>query len=380
MFSIVKEAISIIGCILESKRAMSARFVIMLAVLGATILMFIPFTANAIEDVPPAVPVDAVEVERLTLPEPINTKSKQAHKPPVQSQEAQATKATSPPNALQRFWKKIVNASNTKLEKKQKDKPWIAREQSQEAPQVAMVSSPIRINTKTIEANRLLKKILMPVNPDGGGFYVVELFTTQACPFCPKADAMMETYSALSHVIALSCHIDYFDVKEGSLSLPICSARQERYETFLKGQSKYTPQMVVNGRYDAVGYLSDKIAQAFSDAHGYPVEPLLVMPNDLEEAGRPSYHVELPQKDAGRYQIWLIAYDMPRVLTVKSGANAGKNMTYYNTVSKAEFLGGWDGQSKEVTIAAKFLENTKGFAFLVQDIDTGAIIMAGKNE
>ncbi len=376
----MREVISVIGYMSKSERSMNSCLVIVLVMLGATILMFSPFKANAIEDVPPAVPVDSVEVESLPLPEPIYAKPKSTQKQPTQKKKVQATKGNDEPNALERFWEKIVKASKIKSKKKQEENVWNIKKPSQKEPQAVAVSAAPPIKTEIIQDKHYLKNVLMPEMPEGGGFYVLELFTTQACPFCPKADAMMETYSALSHVIALSCHIDYFDVEEGSLSLPICSSRQKRYESFFKGTPKYTPQMVVNGRYDAVGYLSDKIALAFSYAHEHPVEPLIVRPDLSVEAGLPTYSVELPQQRAGRYQLWLIAYDRPLALTVKSGANAGKSLAYYNTVSKAQFFGSWDGQSRNVAIDVKLSENTKGFAFLVQDTDTGAIILAGKNE
>ncbi len=225
-----------------------------------------------------------------------------------------------------------------------------------------------------------LKKVLKPVKPKGKGFHVLELFTTQACPFSPKADAMMEKYSALPHVIALSCHVDYFDVKQGSLSQPLCSSWQARYEASLKRASKYTPQMVINGRFDAAGYLPDKIAKAFKSAHEYPVEPLSVNFLALVGDEPPSYQVDLPERKEGRYHLWRIAYDQPHYLTVKEGTNAGKEMVYYNVVSQAEFLGSWDGHSKNMVIESGMPEGIKGFAFLVQDVKSGAIIMAGKNE
>ena len=178
---------------------------------------------------------------------------------------------------------------------------------------------------------------------------------------------MMKTYSDISHVIALSCHVDYFDVKEGTLSRPICSSRLKSYEAFLKGMPKYTPQMIINGRYDAVGYLPDKIEIAFDHAYNYPVKPVVIEHVGFEFEW-PVYYVLLPEIRKGRYQLWLIAYDFPRSLTVRGGANLGKNMTYYNTVSKAKFLGSWNGESKNITIDEKLPEETKGFAFIVQDV------------
>jgi len=378
----VKEDISVIDCIFISKQTANQCLIITLVTLVMLLLVFSSCSAYAYEDVPPAVPVDAVEVVALPLPEPIYAKSEEPQEQSSQEyreeKETQTPKNINKPNMLERFLQKTSDSSIAVQTKTQNEQNWVKEEQVREEHEVIVASNTPPIDKK--ETGNYSTKVLMPIKPEGSGFYVLELFTTQACPFCPKADAMMETYSSLSHVIALSCHVDYFDVPEGSLSLPICSARQKRYEAFLKGSPKYTPQMVVNGRYDAAGYLSDKIAKAFKQAHNFPVGLLTVEPVEPAESKPPTYRVELLKRDEGRYHLWLIAYDQPHPLTVRGGANAGKDMVYYNVVSKAEFLGSWDGQPKDLTIETEFLENTKGFAFLVQDVDTGAILMAGKNE
>ena len=372
-------------------KTINSRLIATNALLGITLFITCGYV-YAYEDVPPAVPVEAVEAKTLPLPEPIRTQPIITKKQTVpeykaEKQEQKNKNADSQkPNLLERLWQKIKTVAKSKSVEEQERPDQKKKKQKRKYKAPVIIIQPDTLETTVIEEKKAitesyLTRALMPVIPEeGSGFYVLELFTTQACPFCPKADAMMKTYSSLSHVIALSCHVDYFDVLYGSLSLSICSARQKRYESFLNGMPKYTPQMVVNGRYDAVGYLPDKMAKAFKQAHEYPVDLLTVIPQDKEQTDLPSYRVALPKRDNGNYHLWLIAYDQPNNLTVMDGANAGKEMVYYNVVSKAEFLGSWNGRPKEVTIETKIPENTKGFTILVQDIDTGAILMAGKNE
>ena len=40
---------------------------------------------------------------------------------------------------------------------------------------------------------------------------VVELFTSQGCSSCPKADAMFNELGKRSDVVALARHVDYWD-------------------------------------------------------------------------------------------------------------------------------------------------------------------------
>ncbi len=207
------------------------------------------------------------------------------------------------------------------------------------------------------------------------GVYVLELFSSQACTFCPKADAMIKAYIDQPYMIALSCHVDYFDVKEGARSLPICSARQNSYEESLNIGNKYIPQMVVNGKYNATGYLTNEIAKAFKLARPNPISSISVR----RGKGR-LYSAILPDIEAGQYNIWLFVYENPLTIKVQEGGNAGKMLTYYNLVSKAGFLGSWDGAAKELKFDAKLGKNSKGFALIIQNIITNEIALAAKME
>jgi len=64
---------------------------------------------------------------------------------------------------------------------------------------------------------------------------VVELYTSQGCSSCPPADALLGELAALSNVIALSFHADYWDSigwRDG-FAMPEASRRQARYVEML---------------------------------------------------------------------------------------------------------------------------------------------------
>lgn len=345
-------------------------------------LFILAQTVYANQDVPPAVPLDAVHAEELLLAEPVNA-GHNAHSSSAQQdqdlkREKPAVKLENKKQGfLARFFDRLFNPP-TKDGKESKSMQSGGQEIRQSESKTIKQDS--NKNTSPPINNLVSMKSFDPVIPEGRAFYVIELFTTQACPFCPKADALMQTYTNMSYVIALSCHVDYFDVQQGSLSHPACSSRQERYETIFDETPKYTPQMVINGRYDAVGYLNDKIAQAFEKAHAQPVDLLVVKPLETTKERPPAYQVQLPDFVEGSYNLWAIAYDRPHHITVHDGANKGRDMVYYNAVSKAEFLGSWNGQSRLIEFAFAPPVKAKGFSFLVQDVQTGSILMAGKNE
>lgn len=212
-------------------------------------------------------------------------------------------------------------------------------------------------------------------SPNVRGYYVLELFSTQACTFCPKADAFMEAYADYQHVIALSCHVDYFDVNEASFSLPECTKRQVSYEKSLDIGPKYTPQMVVNGDQNAIGYSPASIQVAFNNVRKHSVPPFMI-----DRLSKDTYRANLPDVTEGEYNVWAFMYDKPKTQVVRDGGNVGKRMTYYNVVSKAKFLGAWQGASKKITFETKTNESTKGIAILVQRADDNQIILASKAE
>ncbi len=212
-----------------------------------------------------------------------------------------------------------------------------------------------------------------PIPEIGNDLTVLELFSTQACTFCPKADTLMKQLITKENLIALSCHIDYFDVDGGSLSQPICSTRQIAYEGSLDSGPKYTPQMVVNGRYDAIGYLASELDDAFLRAQTEKIHAL-----EVEKRNDGLFDLILPDLDVRKYKIWLLAFDNPRTIIVADGANRGKEMTYYNVVSKAGFLGNWKGVAKIMKFDAKLEPVSKGFAILVHDEENNHIVAAVK--
>lgn len=196
-----------------------------------------------------------------------------------------------------------------------------------------------------------------------GSAVVLELFTTQACTFCPKADAFMQELANHKNLIALSCHVDYFDVKAGSLSLPACSERQAAYEATLRQGPKYTPQIVINGRKSVVGYRRADVWNTISEAAKTPV--MLGQITELE-AGK-VFEIALPQMKETSLKIWVLAFEKPKTLTVADGANRGKEFTYYNVVSEAKMVEEWNGKAKNLRLDPTLDKNAAGFVVLVQD-------------
>ncbi|MCB1782821.1 MAG: DUF1223 domain-containing protein [Alphaproteobacteria bacterium] len=293
-----------------------------------------PAAANV--DFPPAVPAPIVEGESLSPPEP-------AQQPAEPEQAIEKTQDKQPETEPQ----------NIPVEISSSEEP-------------GKIEEPV-------------ESLALPPLPQGeNGPVVVELFSSQACVFCPKADAFLGELAQQPALIALDCHVSYFDVKVGALSLPFCSSRQSLYEGTLRAGPKYTPQMVINGRYDAIGYRKEAVLRALEKASQDRLQRLKIEKepsSGLFDLSFPALEGEEPAKEL---KIWLLVFDLPHNIKVAEGGNSGKNIIYTNIVSNAGFLGTWDGNQKSLRFDAKLQDNSAGFAVLAQDETTGKIYATGQ--
>src|SRR5262252_1517002 len=97
---------------------------------------------------------------------------------------------------------------------------------------------------------------------------VVELFTSEGCSSCPPADALLAELASRPEVLALSFHVDYWDRLgwKDPFSSPAATERQQRYASVLGLATVYTPQIVVDGKWQAVGSDRVEVEQALKAA------------------------------------------------------------------------------------------------------------------
>lgn len=194
---------------------------------------------------------------------------------------------------------------------------------------------------------------------------VVELFTSEGCSSCPPADALLAELAAQPGVLALSFHIDYWDALgwKDPFSSAAATARQRRYAEELGVGTVYTPQIVVDGRWQAVGSDRGEVARALAAARRAPAALPVALAIDRGEV-----RVRVgPSGDGTMGAVLLIGFDRSRTDKVLRGENAGRILTHADVVRGIAQIGRFDGTA--ATIAAPIGWPAERLAAIVQATD-----------
>jgi hypothetical protein len=178
---------------------------------------------------------------------------------------------------------------------------------------------------------------------------LVELFTSQGCSSCPPADALLDELSRRPDILALAYHIDYWDRLgwKDPFSIPAATARQERYAQLLGLATIYTPQIVVDGRYEAVGSDRDAVAAAIAKARHEP--PNLPVALAVEDG---KVHIEIGRGEGmTAASIVLVGFDRRHDTKVAAGENSGRELIDVDAVRGIALVGRFGG-AKTVIDAA----------------------------
>jgi hypothetical protein len=173
------------------------------------------------------------------------------------------------------------------------------------------------------------------------GKTVVELFTSQGCSSCPKADKLLGELAADPRLIALTVSVDYWDYLgwRDTLALHAHSMRQKGYANHRGDRNVYTPQMVLNGVAEAIGNKRSAVERAIGEVER---QDLLVVPILLKRNAE-NLEIEVGAGNGPKASIWLISVSSQAPVTIERGENRGKTITYHNVVRGWTRLADWNG-------------------------------------
>jgi len=186
---------------------------------------------------------------------------------------------------------------------------------------------------------------------------VVELFTSQGCSSCLKADSLIGEVADRPGILALTYAVDYWDYLgwRDTFAKEDYSTRQRAYMKRMSGREVYTPQIVVNGTAETAAIHADKVDQLISKvqrAKGLPSPQIRQRSDTRISVGVGRY----PKSGA---EVWLVRFDpSDQSVEIKRGENRGKTMIYHNVVRELVRLGSWTGQPRSYTLPAQDADST----------------------
>ncbi|MBM3521195.1 MAG: DUF1223 domain-containing protein [Alphaproteobacteria bacterium] len=206
---------------------------------------------------------------------------------------------------------------------------------------------------------------------------IVELFTSQGCSSCAKADALFAELCADRNLLALSFHIDYWDYLgwKDTLASPEHSQRQYDYARARGDMNVYTPQMVIDGRIAVVGSDRAEVDKAIATAAAAPTYVPLALTETTDEL---TIEAGAAAGEMGDGMFWLLPI-VPRVLTkIMKGENSGMEIEYRNIVRAIIPAGMWRGEAKSVSLpkSAVLQPDCKGCIALLQQDKVGQVLGA----
>lgn len=198
---------------------------------------------------------------------------------------------------------------------------------------------------------------------------VVELFSSEICMFCPKAEAFLGDLVSAERVIGLTCMVDYMQTDSNGPGRDFCSARQSDYSEKLRSGPDYTPQIIINGDRDVVGDEPETVKQALDEVGELSVLPIVLAP---VESGR--FSATLPDVGARNPPLSMTLFVYHRKAHQTGGRGVAREWT--NLVTDLRVLESWDGAAQ--TLALSFAPGAgDGVALLAQDPVSGALVAAG---
>ncbi len=202
---------------------------------------------------------------------------------------------------------------------------------------------------------------------------VVELYTSQGCSSCVAADTLLADLADEPGVLALTFAVGYWDYLgwPDTFAKPEFAERQRVYLRHASVREAYTPQIVIDGRYQEAAVDPDKIEK-------------LVRRAETQKSRSPAMrlvrrsHVRIGPGRISRAgaDIWLVRYDpAEQEVAVRRGENRGQTLVQKNVVRQLVKLGSWRGRDVTYPIpdAPKGRETLKT-CILLQASDGGRIL------
>lgn len=172
----------------------------------------------------------------------------------------------------------------------------------------------------------------------GRGAIVAELFTSEGCSSCPPADRLLLQLAAESpvkgvEVIGLEEHVDYWDRlgwRDPFSSAAFTNRQSEYAARVFRTAQIYTPQLVVDGAFEAVGSDRGRVVAAIAAAAARPGADLRVRTTSDFAQVHVDIDVNVPATVArnGLADVIVVLAERDSTIRVERGENSGRTLTH----------------------------------------------------
>ncbi|MBA2561314.1 MAG: DUF1223 domain-containing protein [Chitinophagaceae bacterium] len=211
---------------------------------------------------------------------------------------------------------------------------------------------------------------------------ILELFTSQGCSSCPRADRLLEKYADMENVVAISYHVDYWNRLgwKDPFSSAAFSLRQQNYSRIFRLNGVYTPQLVINGEREMVGSDANKVEATLKGAYNTQSTAQLVINNVSIEGTKATIDYSVTKNE--NKAVLNIALIQNKITTsIKSGENAGINLTNINVVRNFKSVPSSSESTSTISIdlVAGVNKEDLSVALFLQDPKTLKILAGAKS-
>lgn len=177
---------------------------------------------------------------------------------------------------------------------------------------------------------------------------LVELFTSEGCSSCPPADDFLarldkEQPVAGAEIIALEEHVDYWDHQgwNDPFSSADWTARQVEYVNRFRGNSAYTPEVVVDGQKSVVGGREREVFQAIAELSREPRTELnLKVQSSAKGAANLVVRVgKLAATPGDLPEVWIAVAERELASSVSGGENQGRELRHSAVLRSLKKIG-----------------------------------------
>lgn len=179
-----------------------------------------------------------------------------------------------------------------------------------------------------------------------GSPVVIELFTSQSCDTCGRANRLLGELAEGGDVIALTFPVDYWDEWGGwrdTFAQSEFTRRQRAYRRALGARGLHTPEIVMNGVEHVNATRPNLVQDLLASFRTAPLRqgPRIAITRVERRTNVAIGRAAAPPAPA---DVWLVTFDPgPIWQSIGAGDNRGHRMPHYNLALSIRRIGEWNG-------------------------------------